>query len=454
MTAHTAAGMGPGAPVTRSAGDPVDWSDRVSLTFSIGVYVAVNAIRDAYLLVDAPDCAHLKTQYVQGNHDWFSTLVSASGRHRVANTDLHPWKIAGARDAAIEAFLKRIAEHRATGVALVTSLPMATITGLDYDRLVRSVGRATGKIVASVPGDVLDGDWLDGYAATLTALARSVPLDGAAPLPGAVGVVGYLMDRNEGDHRGNLAEMERLLGALGLRLASTWLSGGTSAGLARIREASAIVSLPYGRDAARILAERLRVPLVETDLPLGLAATERWLRQVAEALGASGQLQAVLDAELGRAVPRVQWVLPYHLLHRRILFVGDPHLGLAISEMASEIGARAVHLVILNRKRHAQALLERLPAIPAIFDPKRDTLGNLVRSLVGDGRCDLLVTSSSGVTPGASPVGTVELGFPSYYTHALEDRPFLFARGFTVLVERMMNELRRAELASLQTPPG
>jgi nitrogenase molybdenum-iron protein alpha/beta subunit len=453
VTAHTAAGPGPGVLGARAAGDPADWSDRVSLTFAIGVYVAVNAIRDAYLLVDAPDCAHFKTQYVQGNHDWFSTLVSASGRHRIANTDLHPWKIAGARDAAIEAFLKRIADHPATGAALVTSLPMATITGLDYDRLVRSVGRATGKLVANVPGDGLNGDWLDGYAATLAALARNVPLDGAAPVPGAIGVVGYLMDRNEGDHRGNLAEMERLLGALGLRLASTWLSGGASADLARIREASAIVSLPYGREAARTLAERLRVPLVEADLPLGLAATERWLRQVAEALGASQRLPAVLDAELGRAVPRVQWVLPYHLLHRRLLFIGDPHLGLAISEMASEIGTRVVQLVILNRKRHAQALLERLPAVPTIFDPKRDTLAELVRSLAGDARCDLLVTSSIGLTPGASPVGTVELGFPSFYTHALEDRPFLFARGFTVLVERMMNELRRAELTASGTPP-
>ena len=437
----------PGSGDPRPGGGP-DWSDRLSLTFSIGAYVAVNAIRDAYLLVDAPDCAHLKTQYLQGNHDWFSTLTSTGGYHRVANTDLHPWKMVAARDASVEAQLRRLAEYARCGVALVTSLPMATITGLDYDQVARRVAAATGKPAVNLPADGLTGDWLDGYAATLEVLARALPLDPARRRAGSVAIVGYLMDRNEGDHVANVAELRRLVEALGLRVASIWLSGGTTAELTAAGEASLVVSLPYGRGAARTLAKRLDVPLVETDLPLGLDGTERWLRRVAEAAGADARLAEVLDAELGRAAPRVEWVIPYHLLHRKMVFVGDPHLGLALSGLADEIGMSVEHYFVLNRKAHAKALVERAGAAAVTCDPKRDGFNAAFQPLLAEGRCDLVVTNSTCVSPGPQQVATLELGFPSFYTHALDDRPFLFARGFLSLVERILNELRRAELVA------
>jgi len=247
--------------------------------------------------------------------------------------------------------------------------------------------------------------------------------------------------------------MERLLAALDLQLGSVWLSGGGMAELRRIRDASAIVSLPYARTAARILAERLGVPVVETGLPLGLGGTERWLRQVADALGVGARADEVIDAELGRAAPRVQWVIPHHLLHRSLVFVGDPHLGLAVHEMAAELGLQVQKHVVLNRKAHAEELLSRCAADLVVVDPKRVELARVLGALIAEGRCDLLVSSSGGISPGPVQVATVEIGFPSFFTHVLEDHPFLFARGFVALVERMVNELRRAELVSF-TPQG
>jgi nitrogenase molybdenum-iron protein alpha/beta subunit len=310
----------------------------------------------------------------------------------------------------------------------------------------RKVAAAAGKLVASVPGNALSGDWLDGYAATLKVLARSIDLAGAEPQPGTVAVVGYLMDRNEGDHRGNLHEMERLLGQLGLRSASIWLSGGGVAELARVREAAAIVSLPYGREAARLLGERLSVPVIDVDLQLGLTGAERWLRAVAAATGRAGEVSTVVDTELSRAVPLVDWAVPYHLLHRALVFVGDPHLGLAWEEVAAEVGMRVERHFVLGRRAHAVRLLERCGADRVVVDPKRTTLDRGVLALVTEGRCHMIVGCSLGLPPGPQPAALVELGYPSFFTHALEERPFLFFRGFVNLVERMVNELRRAEL--------
>jgi nitrogenase molybdenum-iron protein alpha/beta subunit len=438
-----------GAETTpKAASAEVDYSGRVSLSFTIGCYLAVNAISDAYLLVDAPDCAHLKTQYIQSNHDWFSTLTSVDGIHRVANTDLHPWKIVAARDDQVQGMLKELAAYEEAGAVFVTSMPMATITGVDYERLTRPVAAETGKPVVNVPGNGLTGDWLDGFADTLKALARAIDLEGHRPRPGNVAVVGYLMDRAEGDHLGNLAEMRRLLKALGLRLGSVWLSGGSVADLRRIRDASAIVALPYARDAARILAERLGVPVVETGLPLGLHGSERWLGQVAEALGRADRLAAVTDAELQHAVPRIEWAVPHYLLHRAVVFVGDPHLALAFEPVAEELGLRLERHYVLCRRVHARELLARVGAARVVVDPTQTALERSTRDLIAQGRCQLLVTNSIGYPPGPLRAGVVEVGFPSYFTHVLEERPLLFFRGLVNLVERMTNELRRAELES------
>ena len=64
-----------------------DFSERQNYPFMVGAYLAVNAISDAFLLVDGPDCAHMKTQYVQGNHDWLSTLTDISGFQKVMAAD-------------------------------------------------------------------------------------------------------------------------------------------------------------------------------------------------------------------------------------------------------------------------------------------------------------------------------------------------------------------------------
>jgi hypothetical protein len=46
-----------------------DYTLPLNLPFSIGVYVAVNALPDAFLFMDAPSCAIAKAKYIYGNHD-------------------------------------------------------------------------------------------------------------------------------------------------------------------------------------------------------------------------------------------------------------------------------------------------------------------------------------------------------------------------------------------------
>ncbi len=434
-------------PKQPTADEAEDFTERQNHPFMVGVYLAVNAISDGFLLVDGPDCAHMKTQYVQGNHYWLSTLTDISGYHRVANTALHPFHMARSREEEVVTLLRRMASYEEAGVVMITPMPMAAITGVDYDRLARLAGDGARKTVVHVPGRSLSGDWLSGYALTLASLAKSLDLPTSTPVEGNVAIVGYLMDRNEGDHRGNQRHLKELLGELGLDLRSVWLSGGTADELRRVSEASVILSLPYGRRAARTLGRRLGVPVVETALPFGLDGTVRWLRQVAEATDTTDRVDAVIDRWLEQVVPSLQWVVPALFLHRRVAFIGDPYLLEGFLDFINELGCRRGPLMVTARAGHTPDLAERLD-IEVIFEPTRTQMMKHLEP-IRRGESDLLVTNSAGASFIGGPTPVMEFGYPSHFTHALYDRPFLGFEGALAFADTMANALRRIDLLRL-----
>lgn len=424
---------------------PPDYSQRAAITYMVGVYLATNGLSDAYLLVEGPDCAHMKTQYVQGNHDWLSTLTSVSGHHRVANTALHPAHMTRSREGSVRDTLTRLAAHPATGGVLLTSMPMAFVTGADYEALCREVGEATGKTPVHVPGKSLSGDWLDGYAETLLALARAVDLTGGAPTPGRVAIVGNLFDRNEEDHRGNVRELRRLLEGLGLELVSVWLEGQRFADLGAIRDAGTLLSFPYGRRAARILARRTGARLIECALPFGLGATEAWLRQVAQAAGSEGAAEALIERELAEIVPRFEWVVPFRFQGRRFGYVGDPHLLPGFLDTTALLGATPAFVACPDHARAEYRVRDVVPAdVPLLQFPRMSTLRRFVVEHGAPRGLDLLVSNNLGLS--FLDVAVCEFGYPSFHTHHLYDRPFLGFRGAAAFIDTLANTMSQYEL--------
>jgi nitrogenase molybdenum-iron protein alpha/beta subunit len=422
-----------------SAPESDDYTQPVGARFMTGVFLAVNAIRDLYLLVEGPDCIHIKTQFLQGNHDWLSTVTSVSGFHRIANTALHPDQMSGSRENAVRERLQKIASHPTVPAVALTSMPMAFVTGADYERLSAEVAEATGKPIIHVPGRSLSRDWLDGYAELLNALAGQLDISPGNAQPDDVAIVGYLFDRNEGDHTANLLELERILTGLGLNLVSVWLGGQRSSELTAIETAGTVISLPYGRRAARTLARRLNARLVETALPFGVPATETWVRQLGIALGRPNQAEAVIDQELGRVIPKLEWVIPFVFQNLRVGYVGDPHLLPGLRSYLSVLGASLDLAVITNRSAHTCELPADLAEVDLLIAPKISTLGKFLGDRLGRRTVDLLVGSDLGNLN--CPVASYELGFPSPTRHALFDRPFLGFGGALALADSLANAM-------------
>ena len=410
-----------------------------TLPYLLGVYLAANAVKDAWVVVDGLNCVMLKTNFIAGDHDLFSTLMSASGDHRVLCTMVGPRPQQPNQENRLKEFVARTAVERGRGVVLLTALPFMRLAGTDYEGIAASI--SCSKPVAAVAPLSMEGDWLDGYAETLAALASALPAGRPRARKKAVAVVGYLHDRAEGDHAGNKKELARLLSLAGLELACLFPSGGGFRGLGAALEAGVVASLPYGRKAARRIAARSGARLVETGLPLGLGGTSDWLQSLREAAGLRGPLPPALAREERRAAARIFPALPA-LAHRRLLYAGDPYLGAAVLAFAKELCIRPAAAVLDCQPRElGPAPLPREVLFAPDVARAARTLGALERHL----KPNLAVCNSFALTEGlAAGMPFVELGFPSYGHHCLRDEPFLGYAGAVSLVGRLLNAVQSA----------
>ncbi|MBI5210182.1 MAG: hypothetical protein HY927_09460 [Elusimicrobia bacterium] len=412
--------------------------------YLMGAYLAVNALPDVALLVDGPDCAVGKAEHIVGKHDWRSTLRGPAGRDRVVCTLTDVRNAALSREPAIREAMAELLGRPDLSAVLVCALPMANLTGTDYARLARLVREAEGgKPLILVPARSLQGGFLDGYSETLQALAREAPLGrgvGRRLDRRKVAVIGSFMDRTEEDHRANGRELRRMLEALGVEAVTGWLEGGPFADLAAAGEAGTLVALPWGRKAALALAARTGARVVDAGVPFGLDASSRWLKKVAGALGREDRAGRFIDAELGRIAPKLEWIVPYHFLNRRVWVACDPYLLGPIAGLLAELGGRVVGAATVGRGIPACP-----PKRPGSIGPvlERPTSGRLERAVAGawEGGLDLAIGNSdvAAFVPPACPFA--EFGFPSYFRHALSARPFLGFEGCLAFLDLLCDAM-------------
>ncbi|HNW43989.1 MAG TPA: nitrogenase component 1, partial [Elusimicrobiales bacterium] len=263
-----------------------DFARTFNLPYQLGIFLAANAVKDSCAVMDGLNCVMSKIDFLAGNHDAYSTLLSPDGAHRIICTMAGPLPQKENPEKPLAALLNSVAGSGRFSVVMVTGLPYLKLAGLDYEGL--AAGVTGGAPVVDVPPSSLDADWLEGYALALNALARALPPRKAAPRPRSVALAGYFPDRGEGDHAANIKELRMLLKLCGLELTCVFPSGGSFRDLSRALEAGLIVSLPYGRRAAATLAKKSGAKLVETGLPLGLRGTAAWLETVRRAAGLKG----------------------------------------------------------------------------------------------------------------------------------------------------------------------
>ncbi|MEQ1920726.1 MAG: nitrogenase component 1, partial [Elusimicrobiota bacterium] len=271
---------------------------------------------------------------------------------------------------------------------------------------------------------------------------RSVTLESGPRRAECVALVGGLMDRNEEDHRANLDELRRAFTALSLDLVSVWPDGGSLEGLAAAGTAGTVVSLPYGRQAATLLAERTGARLVELDIPLGFEASRQWMLALGEAFDRRRQAEDFCDRELRRVMPRLEWAVSHLFLNRRVMLVAEPSLLAGLAGLVVELGATVAAAVAVGKFRtEGQEASLRGLAARVLARPTSGTFRIEWERARAEG-LDLLVAPSDALREAGRKGRCVEFGFPSHFWHALAPQPFLLFEGALALVQRLSEGLQ------------
>ncbi|MTV48268.1 hypothetical protein GJ688_04620 [Heliobacillus mobilis] len=143
------------------------------------------------------------------------------------------------------------------------------------------------------------GNSYAGYDLVLQSLFRDILERGLPLQKGRVNLWG-IPPYQDVFWRGNLVELRGLLEKLGLTVNSFFTAEDTveSIRTASAAELNIVVSEVYGLEAAKVSQEIHGVPYVTTALPIGPAATEQFLRQVAQALSLEPAiLESVIASE-------------------------------------------------------------------------------------------------------------------------------------------------------------
>ena len=406
-----------------------------------GVYLAVNALPGTYLVHDAHDCGTHKASKIAGTHDLSSDLLRWDGLHRVVRTGLDSREYVMGSDDKLSMKLGQVAERHHPEAVFVVRSSVVVFAGHDATPVVQDAARKTDVPIVLLPDRSSARDWVSGYLDTVSALLDRIELTGSAQR--GVALAGYVFDRNEGDHHGNLAELGRMVQALEQHLGPVFLGGQSYAELNGAAPPALVVNLAGAWEAARKLAARFGAEHCSLGLPLGIEATGSWMRGLGAALGAEARAAGFVDRELSSLIPQLEWIVPRAFQGRGVLLFADRLLLGPLATMLEELDWRVV-AAGCNSADYEPAAKGSSRAERGWAEPPRltDELLDFVADHRRRGELDLVIGNSflhRLLLPAGAPF--VEFGFPSVTHHLLHPAPFLGYAGVRVWVERMLEAL-------------
>jgi nitrogenase molybdenum-iron protein alpha/beta subunit len=402
-----------------------------------GVFAAGNAIKDSITIGHSPGGCELQLIEVWYFHDLFGTMK------RLVMTNLNEDELVHQTESKLAVEIVHAQKSRSIdpGVCLVCSTSPAGIVGADLGQAIRVAAPHVTAPIVPIEAPAYTGDLFDGYERTLAALARHlvVPVDEKVR---AMNVLGYFFHRYERDCFADVAELRRLLGLLDIPVPAVFLEAGTAADLAGAGRAAVNLTLPYGREAARVLEERCGQKTLEVPLPIGIEASKDFLLSVGEITGQADRARAVVDAEMHRVMPYLAVALE-DTLGKKVAIVADAVHLVAWTRFAAELELEPVLCACVQDRPEVEDeiadLLSRegrhVPFAPRfLVDPTRREIQEALR----DHPVDLVLGSAvEGWDAALLGIPHLQCFLPMFDEHCLFDRPTLGFSGALAQADRI-----------------
>ncbi|WP_005036917.1 oxidoreductase/nitrogenase component 1 [Holophaga foetida] len=360
------------------------------------------------------------------------------GQPRIPTTSMDGNDIVFGARAKLEESLKVIA-GRGDGPLAIVNSPGAALIGDDLRACADEI--LPGRPCAIVEMPALSAPFAVGFQKGLIAMLEALDLEPAAVQPRTVALLGLSLSHARWE--GSLEELHRLLGLCGLEVVCALGAGADGEACARMASAEvlAVVHAPFADAVVPWIGARFPGRVVEGPLgaPLGYAATEAWIRAVAEA--------AVVDPNPALEDIRQERRKVAHLLDR------------CVGSLETLKGAAfAVHLeasLALPLVQWLHGYLGMLPVSVVLSDGADSELAQqlhvwLQAHGLGDawgrswrqGEVDILFADGAAAMLARSlGIPALDLEFPADPIPDFLPRPLLGVRGATTLLEQVIRGL-------------
>jgi nitrogenase molybdenum-iron protein alpha/beta subunit len=408
------------------------------ITYLVWVLLWVNAIKDSYLWIDSPDCFFFKNDFVQWNHDITSKLRQADWNHKFLSTISDANNVSWNRNDKFLETLKHIGEQDFVKQIFVSSMPMNQIVWTDYDWIIKEVKKwlKKDKPIFNIPSRSMTDCWLEWYSDLLFSLAKNIDIEGSKQEKNNIAIVWNLFDRWEGDCIWNVQELKRIIEWLWLTVVSIWLDWWDYSDVLNIKNAGTIISLPYGRKAAKKIANRLDVDLIELDLPFWLDKTWEFIRTIWNHFWIIEKAEDIIKKELTEInkIDIIKWVIPHTFIWKKVSYFGDPYLLMGIIDLSKTLWFEVTSIFIHWEEKHfpnnIDNIIDWTIPIKSWFE-KWDSIDWI----------DLFITNSHIMIWENSKIKTMEIWFPSYNYHLFTFEPYFWYKWTIIFINRMANIL-------------
>jgi nitrogenase molybdenum-iron protein alpha/beta subunit len=430
-----------------------------------GVAMALHAVPDTFLLKHiGVGCKH-KTVTQFSTHDWGRGLASHEAWTEVGDASV----IRGSAVRIGPYVRSSYTRHKPTILGVV-SVTFLDLTGDDYAAVTAEAGvdlEGTQVVYFKCPG--FEGDVYSGYLSATLDLVKLMDWSVTPDLPTSVAMVGYLWDRYEGDHQGNLAQIGALVKGLGLELGPVLFSGAPFTDLRAAPRSGVMLQLPYAAPKAKALKRAMKRELAPVDLPIGFRGTTAFLR----ALGRAARLpEARVDAfarKQEEAVRGKLGAMTDRLRGYRVAVFADLPLAVGVVSLLDELGLSVEVVGLRGRTLGGEAAFrEALARVGATLpegcevleDPSlhrvRDVTERLWRARRLDGvlgsATDLNAVTTIPASAFLAPLAgeqmfgngpfKLEIGFPCKEHHCTYAMPFMGYGGVMMWVQRLLSAPR------------
>lgn len=342
---------------------------------------------------------------------------------------------------------------------LTTCAP--NIIGDDIDSVAGELEGKLGKPVIHVPSAGFSGDFIEGFdcalETTLKHLVSKKILRNKQKEMDLVNIVGYMFNRYEKDQIADVKELTVMVESLGLRVNCIVKSGQTFGQLLELSKAE--VSLCFTRSPSiyEILEKELDQKCIAVDYPIGLDATERFLRTIAGVSNRERVCELYVQRALEETVPLISTVLD-EIRGKKIGIFGNSLQINGLTELICDIGAEPVIIGITDtrNKNVKSELVEIIDKNGSICNPTilLDPDRNMVKEALKKREAEFVLGSMVEVwdAEGLSIPG-YKSTFPLFDKRALVEKPLVGYKGVLHLVEEVGNffgksSLMRKEIAA------